>query len=245
MKNDAVKKLPTTATDAPRLDGFEGYSDEVEGGDEQQQPSSRVIQGELVKFSNEAAWITGAGEELSPDLELIVIDVIRVVQKWKDGNPDPANTIILEPGQKFPDIAKLNAAVPRKEWVEGPDGKPRGPWQAQHVVYLLDPQKMGRYSFPTSTIGGAIAVRDLVDKTKWMRKFRGVNVYPVVRLSDVHMNTRFGGRQRPHFDTVKWILLDGGGNALPAPGQAKLLDQKAKEVKPPSAKEATGDEVPW
>jgi hypothetical protein len=76
-----------------------------------------------------------------------------------------------------------------------------------------------------------------------MRRFRGANVYPVVKLADVFMNTRFGGRQRPHFDIIKWITLDGGDNALPAPEQPKLANQGAQEVKPPSAKEATDDEV--
>ena len=102
----------------------------------------------------------------------------------------PAETIILAPHQKFPDVAKLNADVPREEWVEGPDGNPRGPWQAQHIVYLLDPTTMDRFSFPTGTIGGAIAVRDLTDKVKWMRRFRGQSVLAVVSLRDVFMPTK-------------------------------------------------------
>jgi hypothetical protein len=239
--DDEVKheKLPTAA-DAPRIDGFEGYEDSVEGGEEQ--TSGRVIQGALMKFTNEATWITG-DEELSVELELIVIDVGRVVQKWQDGTP--TETIILAPGQKFPDINKLNETVPKKEWEDGPDGKPRGPWQAQHVVYLLNPQDMTRYTWPTGTTGGAICVRDLVDRTKWMRRFRGQNVFPIVTLADVFMNTRFGGRQRPHFDIVRWVTFDGGGNVLPAPDQPKLSNQGAKEVEPPSAKEVTGDEIPF
>jgi hypothetical protein len=235
--SDENEKLPTAA-DAPRLDGFEGFEDAVDGGEEQ--TSGRVIQGELVKFTNEATWITG-DEELPSDLELIVIDIGRVVQKWHDGNP--VETIILAPGQKFPDVEKLNAEVPQSEWEEGPDGRPRGPWQAQHVVYMLNPQTMGRYSYPTGTIGGSIAVRDLVDKTKWMRRFRGQNVFPIVTLTDKFMNTRFGGRQRPHLEVQRWVMLDGGGNALPAPEQPKLSNQGAQEVKPPSAKEATDDEI--
>jgi hypothetical protein len=239
--DDEVKreKLPTVA-DAPRIDGFEGYEEGVEGGEEQ--TSGRVIQGALVKFTNEATWVTG-DEELSAELELIVIDISRVVQKWQDGVP--VETIILEPGQKFPDIKVLNTEVPEEEWEEGPDGKPRGPWQAQHVVYLLNPQDMTRYTWPTGTTGGAICVRDLVDRTKWMRRFRGQNVFPIVTLVDVFMSTRFGGRQRPHFDILKWVTFDGGGNVLPAPDQPKLPDQGMQEVKPPSAKEVTDDEIPW
>jgi hypothetical protein len=132
-RGDDEAKLPTAA-DAPRLDGFEGYEDDVEGG-EKQQSSNRVIQGELVKFTNEATWVTRDDEELSSDLELIAIDVGRVVQKWQDKKP--VETIILAPGQKYPDIKMMNAEVPQSEWEEGPDGKPRGPWQAQHIATCL------------------------------------------------------------------------------------------------------------
>src|SRR5262249_12515464 len=152
----------------PRLDGFEGYEDAVEGGD--QESSGRVIQGTLARFTNEATWVAN-DEELPPKLELIAIDIARVVQKWKGGVP--VETIVLMPGQKFPDIKKLNEAVPQEEWEEGPDGNPRGPWQAQHVAYFLNPATMDRYSYPTGTVGGSIAIRDLVDKTTWMRRFRG------------------------------------------------------------------------
>jgi hypothetical protein len=234
------EKLPTAA-DAPRLDGFAGYEDDVEGSEEQ--TSGRVIQGTLVKFTNEATWVTGGGEELSSELELIVVDIGRMVQKWHDGVP--VETITMAPGQKFPNVEGLNAKVPQREWEEGPDGRPRGPWQAQHVVYLLDPQTMGRYTWPTGTTGGAICVSDLVDRVRWMRRFRGQSVFPVITLCDVFMSTRFGGRQRPYLEIKRWVMLDGGGNALPAPDQPKLPDQGAKEVKPPSAKEAAGDEIPF
>ena len=232
MPYDEKKQLPT-APDAPRLDGFEGYTDEVEGGEEQ---TGRVIQGTLVKFTNEATWESGDGEELSSELELIVVNVGRVVQKWNDGMP--VETIILAPGQKFPDINKLNEAVPKKEWEEGPDGKPRGPWQAQYIAYLIDPKTMDRYTWPTGTVGGGIAVRDFVEKVNFMRGFRGEHVYGVITLGDVHMNTRFGGRQRPHFNLVRWVKLDGGGKVLPT-------SEAPPQITPPTAAEVTGDSVPF
>jgi hypothetical protein len=239
--DDEVTKLPTTTV---HLDGFEGCSDEVEGGDEQEKSSNRVIHGELVKFTNEATWITGAGEELAPELELIVIDIGRVVQKWHEGSP--VETIVLAPGEKFPDVKKLNATVPQELWEEGPDGRPRGPWQAQYVVYLLNPRDMSRYSWPTGTTGGGICVReDLRDRVQWMRRFRGANVYPVVRLTDTFMNTRYGGRQRPSFEIVKWITLDGGdggGDALPAPNPPKLPPQGAQAAAPAAAAPAADNE---
>ena len=122
--SDAVRseKLPTV-TDAPRVDGFAGFEDEIEGAT---QPESRgVIRGTCVKFTNEAMWVASDDEELPAELELIVVDIGRVVQKWKSGQP--IETIVLAPGAKFPDVNELNAAVSQTEWEEGPDGKPRGP----------------------------------------------------------------------------------------------------------------------
>src|SRR5262249_34116381 len=154
-------------------------------------------------------------EEVPANLELVAIDIGRVVQKWKDQRP--VETIVLEPGQRYPDIKELNENTPKSEWTDGADGKPRGPGQAQHIVYVLNPATMDRFSYPTGTTGGAIAVRDLVERTKWMRRFRGTSVYPVITLSDVFMNTRFGGRQRPHFIIKQWIGLGGEEKSLPAP----------------------------
>jgi hypothetical protein len=220
MSDNALMKI---------TDGFEGYEDGIEGDEPQQ--GGGVIHGAVVKFTNESTWITRSGEELPPDLELIAVDIGRVVQKWKD--QQPVETIVLEPGQKFPNIEELNNKTPRSEWTEGPDKKDkklRGPWQAQHIIYLLNAATMDRYSFPTGTTGGAIATRDLVDKTKWMRRFRGQHVYPVVTLSDTFMNTRFGGRQRPHFLIKRWVDLGADEKALPAPEPPSSPPAAAQEA---------------
>jgi len=241
MSNDVVKKDSTPA------DNFSGWEDGTEGDDRPE--GAGIIQGSLVKFTNEAMWVMRDGDELPADLELIAVDVGRVVQKWQDGQP--VETIVLEPHQKFPDVEELNEKVPKKEWVEGPDGNLRGPWQAQHILYLLDPRTMDKFTFPTGTTGGRIAVHDLVDKTSWMRRLRGPNVYAVVLLSDTFMNTKWGGRQRPHFKIVRWVGSEGGQvEALPpppppattqAPGQSDL---PLNEVKEPSLAEEMDDEIP-
>jgi hypothetical protein len=218
-------------TPVPHGDGFEGYEDQIEGGDRRQ---GGVIRGSVVKFTNETTWVTRDGEELPHDLELVAVDIGRVVQKWVD--QQPVETRILEPGEKFPDLKELNDNTPRSEWGVDLNGNPRGPWQAQHIVYLLNPATMDRYSFPTGTTGGAICVRELVDKTNWMRRFRGAHVYPVVALSDRFMNTKFGGRQRPHFLIKRWVDLDGGEEvALPAPEPAPKPAAAALENKPAEA----------
>jgi hypothetical protein len=208
-------------------DGFAGYEDQTEGSDQQQ--TTNVIQGSVIKFTNEASWVTRDGEELSPDLELVPINVIRVTQKWLDKKP--VETIVLEPGQKFPDLEKLNNQTPRSEWSDGPDGNPRGPWQAQQILYLINLKTMTRYSFPTGTVGGCAAIRELANGIKFMRELRWPQVYPVVTLSDKFMSTKFGGRQRPDFLVKRWIDLSSGSEkALPAPQPAQLENSIAPEL---------------
>ena len=245
MNSDLVKDQ------TQEVDGFDGYEDAVEGQDQQ---GGGIIQGSVIKFTNESTWVTRDGEEISPNLELVVINVLRVVQRWgKDQKP--LETLILEPGQKFPDIEALNEKVPRAEWLKGLNGEPSGPYQAQRVVYLLNPATLDRYTYPTGTTGGAICIRDLTDKVKWMHKFRGSNnVYPVITLSDTFFPTKFGGRQRPHFLIKRWIRLGGEEKpALPTPAAPKLehspttapTQPGVKEVKPPTLAEELNDQLPF
>jgi hypothetical protein len=246
--SDIVKKDPTS------IDNFAGWEDGVEGDDRPQ--GAGIIQGSLIRFSNEAMWVTRDGDELSADLELVAVDVGRVVQRWQD--QAPAETIVLEPHQKFPDIEEMNQKVPRKEWIEGPNGL-RGPWQAQHILYLLDAGPMDKYTFATGTTGGKIAIRELRDKLVWMRRLRGPNVYPVITLTDKFMNTRFGGRQRPHFVIKRWVRLGGESGQVevlpppppptaskeqPDPQTTAQPELPLSEVKEPSLAEEMNDEIP-
>jgi hypothetical protein len=180
--------------------------------------------------------------------EFVAVDVSRSVVKWPpdiDGG-GPIEVIAVRAHQPFPDIEQMNADTPRGEWRVGPDGTPRGPWQAQHTVHLLDPNTMDRCNYPTSTVGGAIAVRELVSKTMWMRKFRGEEVFPVVTLADTFMPTRFGGRQRPSFNVVRFVTFGGPGTpaaVIDKPAEPMALKQQT--VTPPTAKEVTGDSIPY
>jgi hypothetical protein len=83
---------------------------------------------------------------------------------------------------------------------------------------------MDRYTWPTGTIGGVMAVGDLVRRIQWMQECCGsVHVRPCVTLSDTLMKTKHGPRQRPHLLIMRWVCLGGGGEAaLPAPTQPTL-----------------------
>jgi hypothetical protein len=72
-------------------------------------------------------------------------------------------------------------------------------------------------------------VRDCVERTSFMRKYKGVRVHAVVTLSDTFMPTRYGGRQRPHFNYARWIKIGEHEEPATLPGP--------EPVKPPDAKE--------
>ena len=237
MSDNEIMKVPETA-----LDGFDIDADESQ--------SRRVIQGVRVAFTNDFEWVDNNDETISPNRELIMVDRTRVLQKWIDQMP--VETRFLEPDEKWPDVKAMNDAAPKSEWREGPDGKPQGPWSCQWIIYLVDPLTLDKFSYPTNTTGGHIAVGDISDRIKNMRRFRGEHVYPVITLSDTFMNTRFGGRQRPHFKIVRWVSFRGEGGqveALPpptpppqqAPAQSEL---PLNEVKEPSLAEEMNDEIP-
>ena len=86
--NDEVKIMSNkalTKTTPDNVDGFTGYSDRVEGDDGA--PTDRIIQGTLLKFNNQAQWVSRDDAEMSADLELVAIDVLRIAQRWKDQMP--------------------------------------------------------------------------------------------------------------------------------------------------------------
>ena len=263
MSADEKMKKQIVPSVAPSAgDGFDGFTDRREGSDGDDRVGDSVIQGQLVKFTNEAKWLLRSGEEVPPELEPIAVDVLRIFQKWI--NQAPVETRVLWAGEPVPDLEVLNEAAPKSEW-RYYNNKHIGPWQFQYIVYLLDPNTMDRYTYATGTTGGGICVRDLVQKVKWMRTFRGAQVCPIVALSDVFMNTQFGGRQRPHLIVKRWILLGGDGRALSAPmepspkfidGVQENVENKpaiqsppqsdagVRTVEPPSYSEELGDEIP-
>jgi len=120
------------------------------------------------------------------------------------------------------------------------DGKPRAPWVLQHVVYLLDPRSAESFTFLNSTWGARIAVDRLADRMENMRKLRGGNPHPVVKLESRKMKTKFGEKPRPEFTITKWVDMPGGGDI-------RAIEHKPdiKAIAPPTVSEELNDEIPW
>ncbi len=209
--NGTTPALTASAPPAPAPKRSDGFDDDDGVG-------ASIIKGEKLKFTNTGEWVDGDGDPIAADREFLIVELMKVNQKWIDGKP--VETHILGSGECFPDIEKLNAEAPRSEWREA-FGKMAGPWQNSFVLYLLDPKTMRGFTFPTSTAGGFRAVFELKGDVYRARMLQGDNVYPVVTLADTHMKTQYGGRQRPAFKIVRFVPI--GGQARP------LLEQPEPE----------------
>ena len=215
------------------MDGFDAYGDDLD---------QRLLQGTQIKFTNAFTWVTRAGEEMRTDKEFIASDVKRVEAYWTKDKNAPPRTRVLLPGEKFRDVKKLNEETPKSEWREY-NGQLKGPWENQHYLYLLD-RLMKKYTYVASTIGGNIAVPELMQQVKDARLVHGPNIYAKVRLSDTWMKTSYSpdGRQRPHFIVTGYVRRRGGGGGL-----AELPDltetAKLEHLDKPTAKETVNDEI--
>ena len=200
----------------------------------------RVIQGEKWSFSNEGTWVNADGELISPDREVVVVKLDRVLQKWVDQMPVKGCTRFLTSAEKV-DVEQLNETCPKSEWSEDLNGKPRGPWQIQNLAYMVDLQSMQKFTYPTSTVGGGICFGDLKDAVKMMRQFRGPGVYPVVSVGTKPMKTRFSvrPRPRPHFVIKRWISFGPDGTAaLPSASPPSLQAPASASQQGPDRKAA-------
>ena len=220
-------------------DGLDYYRDDDDGG------ATRLIKGTKLKFTNDSEWEDNDDNVIGADHEFIVIELVRAVQKWIDQRP--VETRVMPPLEGFPDIDELNEAAPREEWTDK-FGKEVGPWQKCWAIYLLDPKTMRFYTFPTDTVGGHQAVRDLREATGMARRMYGDDVYPRVHLSDTFMPTSYGGRQRPDFKIIKFETLGGSEKTkLSAPEQKPVLsapEQKLIEAKPNAKPNGDGTAKP-
>ena len=171
------------------LDEFADWTDEVESRDEQ--ISERAIIGQLVRFTNEGQWVLPEQDPTHQAADRR--QVRRTLTKWgKDKRP--VETIFLKAGEKIPDLEKLNEETPKSEWIEGFDGNPeRSVASATRRLHGRSDQHRP-ILLAHSTTGGGIAVRELIDRINWMRRFRGNAVYPIVQLSTRFMKTKCGTR---------------------------------------------------
>ena len=242
MSNDIDKPNPRA------LDNFGDFDESIEGDHGH---VDGLLVGVRLKFTNSATWL-GTNNEVFTNKALVVTNVRRTEVKWgTEEKKPPLETRELHPGQKFRDLDALNQLCPRSEWRTS-YGQLKGPWERQYIVEFCDLKSMSRYSWPTSTIGGGIAVREMVDRVNMKRQFKKrEDLWAVVRLSDTFMKTGYDGRQRPDLKIVGWYPLKGEDSskidASPAPRLASPSTVPAAEPAsiPAAPASRPANPVPW
>jgi hypothetical protein len=212
----------TTTIELPLHDGFDVELNE---------DTSRIIQSTLLKFRDGLWFEDGAP---FPAACLTAIDVRMILQRWQDQKP--IETLMDLP---LPDVDHLNSLIPENEWEEGIDGKPRPPWQKNYVVYLLNPATAEQFTAINSTVGMAIAYHNLAKAVRIMRRLRGDHVLPIVKLGATPMKTKFGVKQRPHFEVIEWCEFGASGIAT------EPNKRIGSPVTQPTAAEFIDDELPF
>jgi hypothetical protein len=210
-------------------DGFEGANGKGE----------KLIRGVIVRCV-EGIWKDADGTLIPQEKKLVAWATNEALQRWEDKRP--VETIVKCPGVPLPDLDDLNAKIPQKEWEPGIDGKPRPPWVRQGIVYLLDPHDGSEFTFISGTIGAAIAIERLKDKTKNLRMLRGDHCAAVVTLGNKLMTTKFGSKLRPEFVIQEWRTL--GTPQVPAQPVA-AIEHIGSKVEEPSLSEELNDALPF
>jgi hypothetical protein len=187
---------------------------------------------------NNGQFTTREGEVIGPEREQILLGLAKIIQKFV--GKKLIDTIIVPPKQPFPDIDSMNESAPREEWGVDLNGKPAGPYQRVLVLKLLDAKTMDRYAFVTKSIGGGIAVGDITDKVKIMRRLRGPNVTAVISCQSTTMKTSYNPRTpRPDFKVVRWIALAASPEPVAPPAPVKTLGPAAATAAPEGASAAS------
>jgi hypothetical protein len=202
--------------------------------------------GPFAKFSSDNAnlWTATDGTVFTDADRFLATGTDKFLQRFEEGIPK-----IEQPksGELLQDTADdLNKKIPQDQWPIGLNRQPEPPWKPTYAVYLLRVRDAAMYTASNSTVGHRIAVHNLTDRVKIMQKLRG-DVLPVVTLSAKPMKTKFGLKQRPHFEIVEWQTFgggDGGGKVIehkPSDGGVAAI---GKPVKEPTLAEELDDDLP-
>lgn len=204
-------------------------------GDAAAEASDRVLQGHLLKFTD-GTWTYGQLATIVPEsLRLIAHAVAAAWVRWEGGKPVQYE---MHKGAIWVDRDQLGYDDESK-WENGPDGKPRDPWQKTKFVYLSEPTSVEVYTFTTSSASGLGAISDLAN-TIARKRFSGRKVLPLVQLDRAPMKTKFGMKRKPVFKIVDWLLPDGSRDA-PAI-QPKQIEHNPAKV---AAHGDMDDEIPF
>jgi hypothetical protein len=165
--------------------------------------NERVLRGALLRFSDWNWMKGGEAVPIEKGTRLVATGTASAWVRWEKGKPIEYR---LKPtGKPLPDRETLGS-TDEAQWEEGPDKKPRDPWQASKFLYLTDSNTGEQYTFSTSSFGGREAVVNLADAITRVRSAHP-NAMPVVSLEAAPMHTKYGRKSKPVFKIVDWKAI--------------------------------------
>jgi hypothetical protein len=194
-------------------------------------PTASPLRGTSVRFKDGAYFAFTDRIEVK-DKTYAAFDKCEGWQKLaKDTPPEYLMRVPGEPRPPQPHVAK-------EDWPLDLNGHPAHPWKLTYYLYLLDTATGEVSTFWSNTTGGRIALGQLTDQVKFMRRVRP-GAIPVVALGSKDMPTQFGStKPRPHFEIRGWKTSDSTDQRLLA-NEAPLV-----EVEAPSLAENMNDALP-
>ena len=244
--NTPKKNTLMTTTASQRSDGFDWEPNiaTTSTADNDHPRPLRSLDGEIMLKYDDPTW-TGDGIVMNAR-ELVLIEIHHEIIRWptdseaKAGAKGPAEVIPIFRGEAEPDLDELNAQIPELEW-RVRFGKKEKPYRVQRVLEFLDYRTMERFSWPSyvEVIGSSIAVDEIKRRIGVVRRLRGEDLVPVVRLEHVHMPSSFKkDRERPHLAIMGWARLGPGGIEMVDVTQP-LLKPSAPAAEPTASPQMT------
>jgi hypothetical protein len=236
--------------DVPEGDGVDMTADAA---------NTTTIRGKLLKFSGKN-WTTGSGknrEDVPKGLQLVVLKFACAWVKWakKEGRSMPVEYIWEVPGKPLPIVSGLPDRDQSK-WLVNDANEPMDPWQHTRFMFLADPHSGKEYTYSNSSYSGKLAITDLSQQVRNMRKATRQPVMPLVGLGWELWETRYNkNATRPVFEVMGW--RGGGGVSEDTHTSTPLIkgydtdeggepDDGVPEARPsPNIQKDLDDEIPF
>lgn len=155
------------------------------------------VKGPRIWFDTNIFYVGEKTKQAAKDAQYFVTGLAEGWQKLEAGQP--ATYIMRTPGKASP--AKPD--VPESEWPNDLSGKPTHPFRWTRYLFLLSVASGVTSTFTTNTVGGRIAIDELLSQVQAMRAMKP-GALPIVTLESQLFKTQFGMKPRPHFAIQGW-----------------------------------------
>ena len=163
------------------------------------------VRGPRVWFDASTYYIGEKSKPASKGAQFYVTGLAEGWQKLQAGQqPSYIMKVSGRPAPVKPD-------VPESEWPKDLSGNPKHPWLWTRYLYLLSVDTGVTSTFTSNTIGGRIAIDELLQQIQAMRSMNSMRqgAIPIVKLESELFKTQFGMKPRPHFAIQGWRCANG------------------------------------